>query len=71
MTTYLRSPKHLFLKLMLVSYQTYKITIVLDIGGLHAMVTRGGGGGGGGRHTPLYGQYGDGPLDRALSENRI
>ena len=25
----------------------------------------------GGGHTPLYGQYGDLPLDRALSENRI
>ena len=37
------------------------LAIVLD--GLHAMVTWG--------CTPLSGQYGDVPLDRALSEYRI
>ena len=44
------------------------LNLAIVLGGLHAMVTEGGGGGGGGGggHIPLYGQYGDVPLDRAL-----
>ena len=43
------------------------LNLAIVLGGLHAMVTRGVGW----EHAPLYGQYGDVPLDRPLSENRI